>query len=682
MKMKKTLSLVLTLAVFLCCVPFIGVPRAQALYSGNLEYEIEDLQVTITGCKTTASGALEIPEKIGLLYVTGIGYDAFYECDKLTSITIPKSVNYIEEYAFYGCTSLTEVKVNSANECYSDIDGVLFDKDAVYLIYYPEGRAGAYDIPESVEYIDFCAFNLCIYLTEIFIPSKVEYLDTLSFVLCSSLEAINISGNNEFYKSIDGLVFSKDASELLGCPVGKSGAYPVPESVTAIAWYAFYNCVLITEITMTDNVKSIGESAFFGCPSLLCVTVPYSVENIGYEAFGFYCNDEYDIVKVENFLIRCVYESAAHDYAIENGFACEFFEPDRLIVKSDSNLYLDRDSGTITGYKGKQTSEAFLSRFVNKNVEVCKDGEKLPDGAFVSTGCVLEFFNESETIESYTIIISGDVDRDGEISVRDARKILRVAVGLDNLGDDIWAACAADVTGFTGEIKIDDARCVLRVAVGLGASHSKEDVLNFYKDAVNAITSYSAAGYTNRAWEEFLECEIEGFGNDIIGEMMDVFLNTEYNPIISVYEKGSEDAKMAFPACTLTDTNAIQSVDCKLFGDKCQIKIVMKDEINPKKGESEIAKITDNVVYFEDLKDEIEGSGYVQSFDEERNKINLDDFTVICTLTKDGRFISLTHSTLVDLELDTDFDIIPELQMNIKGNMKILGVSEYESFIY
>ena len=41
--------------------------------------------------------------------ITEIGSTAFYACHNLTSISIPKSVNIINTYAFVGCTNLTDV---------------------------------------------------------------------------------------------------------------------------------------------------------------------------------------------------------------------------------------------------------------------------------------------------------------------------------------------------------------------------------------------------------------------------------------------------------------------------------------------------------------------------------------------------------------------------------------------
>lgn len=61
-------------------------------------------------------------------------------------------------------------------------------------------------------------------------------------------------------------------------------------------------------------------------------------------------------------------------------------------------------------------------------------------------------------------VIPGDVNEDGKVDITDARLILRYAVGLETMNDNIKAI--ADING-DGQITVADAREVLRQAVGL-----------------------------------------------------------------------------------------------------------------------------------------------------------------------------------------------------------------------
>lgn len=60
-------------------------------------------------------------------------------------------------------------------------------------------------------------------------------------------------------------------------------------SVTAIANQAFYYCVNLTSVTISNSVVSIGDYAFGGCGDLASITIPDSVTSIGCNAFGGCC---------------------------------------------------------------------------------------------------------------------------------------------------------------------------------------------------------------------------------------------------------------------------------------------------------------------------------------------------------------------------------------------------------
>jgi hypothetical protein len=114
------------------------------------------------GCSSLTS--VEIPDS-----VTHIGVYAFYHCDSLTGIEIPDSVTHIGDYAFCGCSSLTSFSVDSNNPNYTDIDGILFNKAQTTLIQYPAGKSGeSYSIPGGVTKISNYAFYGCTNLTDVY----------------------------------------------------------------------------------------------------------------------------------------------------------------------------------------------------------------------------------------------------------------------------------------------------------------------------------------------------------------------------------------------------------------------------------------------------------------------------------------------------------------------------------
>ena len=60
----------------------------------------------------------------------------------------------------------------------------------------------------------------------------------------------------------------------------------IPDTVTEIGEYAFYEWKNLENITMSSNITSIGDSAFTRCNNLTNITIPESVTSIGTAAFG------------------------------------------------------------------------------------------------------------------------------------------------------------------------------------------------------------------------------------------------------------------------------------------------------------------------------------------------------------------------------------------------------------
>ena len=174
--------------------------------------------------------------------VKNIGEYAFEGCTALTSITIPNSVDYIGKDAFLHCISLTSINVDTENQCYKSIDGVLFSKDGKTLLQFPIGKREAnYAIPNSVESIGSNAFSGCTGLTSIVIPDSVKNIRGYTFSGCTGLASIVI-----------------------------------PDSVTEIGWKAFSGCTGLTSVSIGNGVKEIGKEAFSGCTGLTSIVIPDS----------------------------------------------------------------------------------------------------------------------------------------------------------------------------------------------------------------------------------------------------------------------------------------------------------------------------------------------------------------------------------------------------------------------
>lgn len=234
-----------------------------------------------------------------------------------------------------------------------------------YFFYSNSGKAnvrrdncwdGELVIPAEVEHngtmyrvsgISWKAFRNCQTLTKVTLPKTLTYLfhywsyDDFSqywvpFVGCTALESIEVADDNPCFCSVDGVMFSKDKTDLVCYPIGsKRKTYTVPDGVkriyedafsynsnlvsvvfpnTVTEMYAsFQKCTALESVTLPNslsvipqklfsgctNLKNIeipsgitevGQSAFEHCSSLSTVELPYSVERIGNLAF-YNCNN-------------------------------------------------------------------------------------------------------------------------------------------------------------------------------------------------------------------------------------------------------------------------------------------------------------------------------------------------------------------------------------------------------
>jgi len=120
------------------------------------------------------------------------------------------------------------------------------------------------------------------------IEDSVTSIGSDAFFGCTGLTAVHITDLASWFEisfanaSSNPLYYAKNLyinGELI------NGDIVIPDSVTSIGSYAFYNCRGLTSITIPDSVTSIGVCAFGVCTGLTSINIPDSVTSISSEAF-------------------------------------------------------------------------------------------------------------------------------------------------------------------------------------------------------------------------------------------------------------------------------------------------------------------------------------------------------------------------------------------------------------
>lgn len=228
----------------------------------------------------------EIPSIIdGRITLNVIRREAFYHCDRLRKLVIPKSIKVIEGYAFEGCINLSEIVVESEivkieENAFSDTayyhkeenweNGAIYLGD--WLLKVKPETEGRLLVKEGTIGIADGAFAKCNKLTEIILPETVDYIGRNAFADCGSLT--DISFPNQIKGFGAGALRGCTSLENVELPIGVkdiSGMFQnnqklrrvhLPEGIEVIGRDAFENCINLCEIQLPGSIKSIARTAF------------------------------------------------------------------------------------------------------------------------------------------------------------------------------------------------------------------------------------------------------------------------------------------------------------------------------------------------------------------------------------------------------------------------------------
>lgn len=173
---------------------------------------------------------------------TSITSMAFVEYLNVTTVNVPSSVTEIKYAAFADCTSLSSV---------TGLEGV-----------------------QSVGKYAFQATAI----TSISFSSALQAFDSNAFYACSKINSIVVDSSNSTFKTVDGVLYSKDQTKLLYYPSGKTDtSFSIPSTVNTIGEYAFTCQNYISQLTIPEGVTTLCVGSFYQMTALLDITLPSSI---------------------------------------------------------------------------------------------------------------------------------------------------------------------------------------------------------------------------------------------------------------------------------------------------------------------------------------------------------------------------------------------------------------------
>ncbi len=253
-------------------VPFIGENQAQAsnlslLFGGVVSNSLNT--VNVTNAIEIASGAFLNLKQLTTVTlnegILSIGDDAFNSCVGLNAITIPTSVTTIGKAAFKSCEHIETIIIP---------DNVITVGGSAF-----QGcvSINSITIGQSVSEIGKEAFNGCSGVTSISIPASVTTIGDLTFYGMTKLTAIEVAEGNSNYKDVDGILYTKDGTELIQYSAGKlDTTFTVSSDVIEIKESAFNSALNLTKIIVPSTVTNIGSKAFENCNALTEIVLPFT----------------------------------------------------------------------------------------------------------------------------------------------------------------------------------------------------------------------------------------------------------------------------------------------------------------------------------------------------------------------------------------------------------------------
>ena len=274
--------------------PIIAVSEPDQL--GSLEIS-DGVQMIGRGAFENATALASVSLGSGLKKIDD---NAFAKCSSLTKITFPSSLVAVGTDAFSECNAIAEVNAQSMDSWCNITFENEYSNPTVYAgdIKCNGQPVTSVTVPSGIQKISYCAFYNCKSLKSITFSEGISTIGGHAFYNCSSLETISLPDsmrliNVEAFKGCEAIKTVNISSMDSWCKIDFYGEYAnptvyardltlngevvtnvvVPDGISKISGYAFYNCTSLESISFPASITYIGSDAFKGCYALKAVNI-------------------------------------------------------------------------------------------------------------------------------------------------------------------------------------------------------------------------------------------------------------------------------------------------------------------------------------------------------------------------------------------------------------------------
>lgn len=242
---------------------FFNSSNLDSLTIPNSVKDIKSSAFNLSGIKTIQIGT----------GISKLSAYTFMKCPNLTELKIPGNVKVIEKDAIRDNTKLKTltfeegVEILEGGSCVDNtITSLTLPKSLKSIgenAFIRNRSLEEVSIPEGVKSIGNGVFSYCESLKKISISSTVEEIGYSLLAYDKNLKTIEVSENNQYFKVVDNVLYSKDASRLLVFPsYNEKTSYQVMDNVKKIDREAFSYLVKLESLTIPNSINFIGANAF------------------------------------------------------------------------------------------------------------------------------------------------------------------------------------------------------------------------------------------------------------------------------------------------------------------------------------------------------------------------------------------------------------------------------------